>query len=238
MPDGGKIRIALDYRLVFALDRTHELESNTNAGKILVRIAAVILLWVNDRDRIGYRLLAALVVIGDDQIDSDQACILCFLGCRYAAINADDEADAFLVQTVDRGVIKSIALSDAVGDIRIALKAAASQPIGQQAGRCYTVNVIIAVNGDRLVLEMALLLRSTALSISLSSIGSRKSSRAAVKEAFGLLNAAYPTHAEHRRKQRRIAGSSKHFQLICRTFFNFPFTVIHLQTLLQYNFYL
>ena len=178
------------------------------------------------------------MVIGDDQIDSDQACILCFLGCRYAAINADDEADAFLVQTVDRGVIKSIALSDAVGDIRIALKAAASQPIGQQAGRCYTVNVIIAVNGDRLVLRDGAFYALDRLVHILEQHRVAQKLRAAVKEAFGLLNAAYPTHAEHRRKQRRIAGSSKHFQLICRTFFNFPFTVIHLQTLLQYNFYL
>ena len=178
------------------------------------------------------------MVVGDDQIDSDHARMLCLLGCRYAAVNADDKAHALLVQAIDRGVIKPIALADAVGDIRIAFEAAAAQPIGQQAGRCYAVNVVIAVNGDRLVLRDGAFYALDRLVHILEQHRVAQKLCAAVKEAFGFLNAADPTRAEHRRKQRRIAGSSKHFQLICRTFFNFPFNVIHLQTLLQYNFYL
>ena len=145
-----KIGIALDYLLAFALNGTHELQSNADSRKILIRIHAVVLLGVNNGYRFGYSLLAALVMIGYDEVDAHLFGVLGLLGCGYAAVNAYYEADALAVQRVDRRAVESVALADAVGYIRIALKPPAAQPIGQKAGRGYAVNVVVTVNGYRL----------------------------------------------------------------------------------------
>ena len=85
-----------DDLLALALDRAYQLERNAHSGQILVRIIAAVLLWVNDRHRLGQGLLVAFVVVGDDEVDACIPCVLCFVHCGYAAVNADDKAHAFV----------------------------------------------------------------------------------------------------------------------------------------------
>ena len=103
--DGGKLRIALDDRGAFALDGADELQSDADARQLLVGVRAVRLLCVDDRNCGGERLLPALVVVGDDDIDADLFCMLHLRRCGDAAVDAYDEAHALRFELVDRSTV-------------------------------------------------------------------------------------------------------------------------------------
>ena len=61
----GKVGIFADNSFTVSLNGANKFERNTDTGKVLVRIIAVLLLWIYDRYGIGNGLLTALVVVGD-----------------------------------------------------------------------------------------------------------------------------------------------------------------------------
>ena len=146
-----KVCVLLDDRIAPALDGARKLERNAHTGKVLVRVAAAFLLGVYDCHGIGDGLLTALVVVGDDKINAYFLGKHRLVGSGNAAVDADDEADTLVLERLYRRSVQTVALLDAVGDVRVAVDTTAAQPVGQKAGRGYAVDIVVAVDCDRLL---------------------------------------------------------------------------------------
>ena len=99
----GKVRIARQNSLLIVFDRADELQRNADPCEILVRIAAELLLGIDDRVRLRQRQLSALVVIGYDEIDSELPRAGGLGNCGYSAVNANDKAYTACLQSLDGG---------------------------------------------------------------------------------------------------------------------------------------
>lgn len=106
-----KVGILLDDRIAPALDGAHELERNAHTGKVLVRVVALLLLGVDDRNGLGDSLLTALVVVGDDEVNTYLLGKPRLVGGGDAAVDADNEADSLVPERLYRPGVQAVASS-------------------------------------------------------------------------------------------------------------------------------
>ena len=89
--------------------RLHQFQRNADAGEVLVGIRAVVPLGIDDRERLR-QLGVGLVMIGDDQIETERPRPRRRLDAADAAVHRDDECHAERVKTLDRGRLQAIAV--------------------------------------------------------------------------------------------------------------------------------
>src|SRR5262249_1281668 len=93
-----------------------------------------------------------LVVVGNDQVQSEAARFLCLLDAADAAIHRDDErraAEPYLLQSLG---IKTVALVQAVRYVEVAGAAHQAQSLPKNRRPGKAVDVVISVNADPLAL--------------------------------------------------------------------------------------
>ncbi len=133
----------------------HQLQGNPDAREVLVRIAAIVPLRIDDRDG-GWKRRTGLVMVGDDQIDAQLTSPDGRLHPANPAVHRDAQLHAVLVQPIDRGWLQAIAVAQAVGNevtnvSAEQLECAAKNDCGGDA-----VDVVVAVDGDALVIRQRL----------------------------------------------------------------------------------
>ena len=132
------------------LERAEELEHDADAGQLLEGIGAVGPPGIDDRLGLG-KVFMAFVVIGDDDVHAEFARDPDLRRCRYARVNRNDEAAAFLRKTAQRAFGYAVALSGTAGDEVADVRAAGGQ-IEIEAGRGgHAVDVVVAVDDDALL---------------------------------------------------------------------------------------
>ena len=91
---------------------------------------------------------AAFMVVGDDRVNSDGACVRDLLNRRNARIYRDHQGNALFPQGVDRGFGKPVPLFTAARNVVADVRAVLGKIEEQKRIRRHAVRVIIAVNGD------------------------------------------------------------------------------------------
>ena len=92
--------------------------------------------------------LAALMVVGDYQIQADVPGEIGFGHAGDAAVYCDDQRGSFGAQLFQRRGVEAVAVIQTVGDIIGHVRPGAAQGVGHQAGGGDTVHVVVAEHGD------------------------------------------------------------------------------------------
>ena len=128
----------------------HQLERHTGTGK-LARRALVLELRVGQGHAL-WHLIGGLVMVRDHQIDPQALQIGdLFLGGDAVVDGHDQLGMSELINAVERGTRKTVALVKAMWNKRRDIGTKRAQCLGQQTGRRNTVNVKIAKDRDVLV---------------------------------------------------------------------------------------
>ena len=127
-----------------------QLEGDAHAGKIFVGVAAVVAVGVHHGNGLGQGILA-LMVVGDHQIHSQLPAQLRFGDGGDAAVHGDDELHAVLMELVQGDGVQTVALFQPAGDVADAVGTVAAQKVRQQTGGGDAVHVIVAKNGNFLL---------------------------------------------------------------------------------------
>ena len=90
----------------------------------------------------------ALVVVGDDHVQTQRTGMGHFVQVGDAAVHGDDEGHATLRQGVDGLRIQGVPLSDAVGHIGDDAAALAAQVVSEQTGGGDAIHIIVAIDAD------------------------------------------------------------------------------------------
>ena len=90
------------------------------------------------------------VMIGDDEFEADLLRVARLIDGGDAAINRDDDLDAFIAQRAQRIAIESVSLFDSMGHIGShgERRCQRAQHVPENRGGHHAINVVIAVNGD------------------------------------------------------------------------------------------
>ena len=126
---------------------TQEFEHHAHARHLLEGIGIVGAMGIDHRSGIG-QLLAALVVIGDDQGYAQLAGIRGFRHCRNAGIHGNHGPHTVLRQRIQCGFGHAVSLAGTAGNIVAHIRAQLLQIQIQTANRGNSIHVIIAVHGD------------------------------------------------------------------------------------------
>ena len=146
--DGGQrdqVEIALGA--LDAQERAGDLVSDARGAEVGARVSR------DDGmdDRAIGELRARLVVVGDDDVDAERPCVCDLVDRRDPAVGGDQEASAALGQPVDRLAAEAVAVLDAPGDKPVALGASVAQGADEDRGGGGAVDVVVAVDRDRLL---------------------------------------------------------------------------------------
>ena len=131
----------------FAAQRLHQFQRDADACQVLVRIAAVVPLGVDHRQR-QRQLAVGLVVIGDDQIDAEFAGAKRRIGAADAAVHRHDQRDAIGVQPFDRGRLQPIAVLQSLRDEVRDVGAEQLERAAQDDGGRNAIDIVVAVDRD------------------------------------------------------------------------------------------
>ena len=146
-PQRKQVGVTLEHGRLVAGYRGGELEGDAHAGQPGVRIAAVRAVGVDDRDRVG-KLLLALVVVGDDEVDAELSAQLRLVVGRDSAVHRDDQIDLLAAELADGDLVEAVALLEPRRDVGDDPRADALEKVSQQGGRGDAVDVIVAEDGD------------------------------------------------------------------------------------------
>ena len=98
------------------------------------------------------KLLFALVVVGDDDVQPQALGVLSLLDGGDAAVYSDDDRRALFSQPLHRPLVQAVALLQTIGDIGQNFATLAAEEIGKQTGGGNAVHIIIPIDGDGLAL--------------------------------------------------------------------------------------
>ena len=124
-----------------------QLQGHANAGEVLVGIAAVPPLGVDDRHR-RRQLVIGLVVVCDDQVDPEFLRATTRLDAADAAVDRHDDVHTFGVQALDRGRLQPVPVAQPLGDEVHYLTAEQFERSTQDDRRRDAVHVVIAMHGN------------------------------------------------------------------------------------------
>ena len=123
-----------------------QLKGDHRAGRILVRIG-LFQRRMNDGRGFGQSLIR-LVVIGDNQIETQLARKLGGVKRRNAAIDSHQELAAGLGQSFNRLEVQAVTLVDAVRDVIVHVGAEQSEHLPEDGDAGNAVHVVVAIQGD------------------------------------------------------------------------------------------
>ena len=125
----------------------HEFQRDADPRQVLVRIAAVVPLRIDDRE--GARQLGiGLVMVRDDQVHPQVACPRGGFRRANAAIHRDDQPRTVLVQPIDRRPLQTVAVAEPLRDEVHHVGAKQFERATQNHRRRHAVHVVVAVDGD------------------------------------------------------------------------------------------
>ena len=127
--------------------RLHELESDADAGEMLVGVRAIVPFRVDDRDRLR-KFGVGLVMVRDDEIEAKLAAAACRLRTANAAVDRDDDMHALGVQAFERGRLESVAITQTLGNEMRHLAAEQLERAPQNHRGRDAVDVVVAVHGN------------------------------------------------------------------------------------------
>ena len=128
----------------------NQLQRDADARQILVGIATVVPLRVDDGQRLR-QLGVWFVVIRDDQVDAELVRPPPGVGAANAAIDGDDQLNAIRVQSLDRDRQKPITVLQPLGDEMDDIRAEHFECAAQDDGGGDAVHVVVAVDRNPLV---------------------------------------------------------------------------------------
>ena len=131
----------------FRAERLHQFEGDADTGEVLVRIAAVVSLRVDDGDGPRQRGVR-LVVVGDDQVDAERARVVGRFGGPDAAVDGDDEPGAVRVQTFDCRRLQAVSVAQTFRNEVHDVGAEQFERSTQDHGRRHAIDVVVAMDGD------------------------------------------------------------------------------------------
>ena len=124
-----------------------QLEGDADPGKALEGVIAVGAQRIDDRAGVG-KLVAAFMVVRNDEVDAERAPQRDLLDGGHAAVDRDYERHAAGGDVRHRLVGEPVALCKALGDLDVAFKTLAAQVVrhGRRGGK--PVDVVVAEDGD------------------------------------------------------------------------------------------
>ena len=143
----------------------HKLEYNANSGKLLEFVFAIGSVGVDYRIS-ERKLRPALVVVGDNKVNTNRPCIFNLSISGDTCIYGDNKLGAIFLNNVNSGGRNAVALAGSVRNVVIYISALALKIQIQRAYGGNAVNVIISVYGDFFFIVYRPLILVTALSIS------------------------------------------------------------------------
>ena len=148
----NNLQEGVDLRLASAFfeQSVNELEGNANAGKILVRISATLLVGIKNcvsrRDTFAF---IRQVMVGDDYVETVVSRPVKWFMRANAAVNADGEFVTFGHRSFQRRLLNSITFSEPMRHMKAGLRAQQIQRAQQHGRAGCPVNVVVAVDKDR-----------------------------------------------------------------------------------------
>ncbi len=124
-----------------------DLEGDADAGEVLVGIAAVGALGIDDRERLR-QFGVGLVVIRDDEVDTELDGAPGCLGSANAAVDRHDHPGALGVQPIDGGRLQAVAVAQSLGNEMRDIGAEQFQRPAQDDRRGHAVDVVVAMHDD------------------------------------------------------------------------------------------
>ncbi len=115
------------------------------------RIAASVLIGIENRERTRDRVINLReVVIRNDQVKAKLSCSLCLGECAHPGVNGNDEADAIGIRGLEHCRLQAVSLANPMRNVK-AHRAAKHFNGGLEQYHCgCSVNVVVAVQQDRL----------------------------------------------------------------------------------------
>ena len=103
------VEVALEKRVLGAEQRLRELPDDAGAAQSGERVVAL----ERRDDRAGGECVARPVVVGDDDLEPERVCVLDLGDRGDAAVDGEDEVEAFLGETRERVDVQAVALLEA-----------------------------------------------------------------------------------------------------------------------------
>ena len=147
---GHKVRVLLQHLAAVPLAGAGQLQRHAHTGQVFVGIRVPVLLAVYNCDGPGELAVAALVMVGDDDLQPDPGGVVHLGQGGDAAVHGDEEIDAPGAEGVHSAVIQPVALLVPVRYVGQTAEALGAQIVRQQAGGGDAVHIIVAVDGDGL----------------------------------------------------------------------------------------
>ena len=129
--------------------RHGQLQGHPHAGQPLEGVGTVGAVGVHHRRSLRDGLLA-LVVVGDDHVNSKLPGKLHLPSGGDAAVHRDDQCDPLLGQVEDRLLIQAVALLQPVGDVGAHPPSQPGEAVGEQTGGGDAVHIVIPVDRHQL----------------------------------------------------------------------------------------
>ena len=130
-------------------ERLHKLQRDPDAGQVLVGISAVVPFRIHHRAGIR-QFIVGFVMVGDDQIDAKLTRAACRFGRADAAVDRDDQLDAFGMQSIDGARLKAVAVGQPFGNEVADVGAKQLEGAAQDHRRGDAVDVVVAMHGNAL----------------------------------------------------------------------------------------
>ena len=178
--------------------RLNELQGDADARQVFIRIAAVVALGVDHRQRVR-QIAVRLVMVGDDEIDSEFARASGCLGGANSAVDRNDERHALGVQPLDRCRLQPVTVAQTLGNEVNDFAAEQLERPPQDDGRRDAVDVIVAMYGDALLAREGLLDPRHRFRHPHQPERVVQVSEAGVQKALGFFRIAQAAHAEQPR---------------------------------------
>ena len=148
--DGGQGAVALEEGLRLGLPQGQDqLEGHAHPGQVLEGVGAVAPAGVHHGHRLRQYLLA-LVVVGDDQVQSDLPREAGLLHAGDAAVDGDHQGHALVPEGPQCVPPQAVAVLDAAGDVLDAVRPLGAQVVDQEDGGGDAVHVVVAEDGHAL----------------------------------------------------------------------------------------
>ena len=151
--DGGQLAVVQQHlgTLGGGGEGQGQLQRYPHTRQIGEGVGAVGAAGVHHRHGLGQDLFA-LVVVGDDHVHPQGPGVLHLLGGGDAAVHRDNQGDPLAGQGVNGVVVQAVPLFGTVWDVADHLATQRAEKLGEQTGGGDAVHVVVAVDGDGLLL--------------------------------------------------------------------------------------
>ena len=224
---GHQVGVLGQQGLRAALHGAEQLEGDADAREALVWIGAAGPLRVHHGQRVGQPARPALVVVGDDEVESDALRVLGLRRGGYAAVHGDEQRRPARGDGVQGRGVEAVALAYAVGYVGQAVQPPAAQIACQEAGGGYAVHVVVAVYRDGLAPLYGLAhARGGPVHVQ-HQLRRLQGLRPRVQEGSRLLRRDDAAARKHRGQKRRTAGLQQGAGRLLRPARYDPLSVLH-----------